>query len=84
MILDDLNLRAMLSQHLDSWTPFKIGFPLHAGMLRDESGEGRGLCQIYFVTFSILLYVHIHFKQCFVPIHQSEMSLAASNDLQGL
>ena len=53
VILDDLHLRDMLSQHLDppasatdlAASLVKMGFPSHAGRLRDETGEGLGLCQ---------------------------------------
>ena len=53
VILDDLHLRDMLSQHLDppayatdlAANLVKMGFPSHAGRLRDEVGEGLGLCQ---------------------------------------
>ena len=55
VVLDDLHLRDMLSQHLDppayatdlAANLVKMGFPSHAGRLSDASGEGLGLCQCH-------------------------------------
>ena len=52
VVLDDLHLRDLLSQHLDppasaansESSLIRMGFPSHAGRGRDEGGGGLGLC----------------------------------------
>ena len=58
VVLDDLHLRDLLSQHLDppasatnaESSLIRMGFPSHAG--RDEGGGGLGLCQCHLETNS--------------------------------